>query len=131
MSKIHRFEDIEAWQMARTLTVEVYQFTQQEVFGRDYGTSGWHSFGDQTNWNWSCRGHWLPPHRGVWADAFGMDSSWRGMRAHLRWPFLCQAAHSDRKPISSILVGMVHRVTPAQESSARAGQRFHVPKGQN
>ena len=37
MSKIHRFEDIEAWQMARTLTVEVYQFTQQEVFGRDYG----------------------------------------------------------------------------------------------
>lgn len=37
MSKIHRFEDIEAWQMARTLTVDVYQLTRKEGFDRDYG----------------------------------------------------------------------------------------------
>jgi four helix bundle protein len=37
MSKIHRFEDIEAWQMARQLTVEVYRLTLKEDFIRDYG----------------------------------------------------------------------------------------------
>jgi four helix bundle protein len=37
MSKIHRFEDIEAWQMARQLTVAVYALTLQEKFDRDYG----------------------------------------------------------------------------------------------
>jgi four helix bundle protein len=37
MSKIHRFEDIEAWQLARELTVEVYRLTLKEDFNRDYG----------------------------------------------------------------------------------------------
>lgn len=33
MSKIHRFEDIDAWQMARTLTDDVYKLTLEEGFG--------------------------------------------------------------------------------------------------
>lgn len=37
MSKIHRFEDIESWQMARKLTVDIYQLTQKDGFDRDYG----------------------------------------------------------------------------------------------
>lgn len=37
MSKIHRFEDIEAWQLARTLTAEVYKLTREDAFNRDYG----------------------------------------------------------------------------------------------
>ncbi len=37
MSKIHRFEDIEAWQMARTLTADIYQLTLKDGFDRDYG----------------------------------------------------------------------------------------------
>lgn len=37
MSKIHRFEDIEAWQLARELTGEVYRLTLKEAFNRDYG----------------------------------------------------------------------------------------------
>jgi len=37
MSKIHRFEDIDAWQLARQLTLAVYQLTQNEGFNRDYG----------------------------------------------------------------------------------------------
>ncbi len=37
MAKINRFEDIEAWQMARELTVNIYQITCKEEFGRDYG----------------------------------------------------------------------------------------------
>lgn len=37
MSKIHRFEDIEAWQMARELTVLVYKMTLKNGFDRDYG----------------------------------------------------------------------------------------------
>lgn len=37
MGKIHRFEDIEAWQIARTLTVDIYQLTLKEGFDRDYG----------------------------------------------------------------------------------------------
>jgi four helix bundle protein len=37
MSKIHRFEDIEGWQMARKLTVDVYQLTLKDAFNRDYG----------------------------------------------------------------------------------------------
>jgi hypothetical protein len=32
MAKIHRFEDIEAWQLARELTGEVYQLTLKEDF---------------------------------------------------------------------------------------------------
>ncbi len=37
MSKIHRFEDIEAWQMARTLTGDVYKCTLKDGFDKDYG----------------------------------------------------------------------------------------------
>jgi four helix bundle protein len=37
MSKIHRFEHIEAWQMARELTVGIYQLTRKSEFSRDYG----------------------------------------------------------------------------------------------
>jgi four helix bundle protein len=37
MSKIHRFEDIEAWQMARELSVTVYRLTTKGGFDRDYG----------------------------------------------------------------------------------------------
>ena len=37
MSKIHRFEDVEAWQMARELAVEVYRLTLKDGFDRDYG----------------------------------------------------------------------------------------------
>ena len=35
--KISRFEDIEAWKLARTLTQEVYQLTRKEEFSKDYG----------------------------------------------------------------------------------------------
>jgi four helix bundle protein len=37
MSKIHRFEDIEAWQMARTLTGDVYKCTLKAGFDKDCG----------------------------------------------------------------------------------------------
>jgi four helix bundle protein len=35
--KISRFEDIEAWQLARELTRKVYQLTQKQAFAKDYG----------------------------------------------------------------------------------------------
>jgi four helix bundle protein len=35
--KISRFEDIEAWQLARDLTSKVYRLTKKQAFGRDYG----------------------------------------------------------------------------------------------
>ena len=35
--KIERFEDIEAWQLARELTRKVYKLTAMAGFSRDYG----------------------------------------------------------------------------------------------
>ena len=35
--KIERFEDIEAWQLARKLTQKVYRLTKKPGFARDYG----------------------------------------------------------------------------------------------
>ena len=35
--KIERFEDIEAWQLARELTQKVYGVTQKPKFAKDYG----------------------------------------------------------------------------------------------
>ncbi len=35
--KIKRFEDIEAWQLARELTRKVYRLTKKPGFTRDYG----------------------------------------------------------------------------------------------
>ena len=35
--KIERFEDIEAWELARELTQNVYQLTRKDDFSRDYG----------------------------------------------------------------------------------------------
>jgi four helix bundle protein len=35
--KIERFEDIEAWQLARELTRKVYNLTKKPEFARDYG----------------------------------------------------------------------------------------------
>jgi hypothetical protein len=35
--KIVRFEDIEAWQLARELTRKVYSLTKKTSFSRDYG----------------------------------------------------------------------------------------------
>ncbi len=35
--KIQRFEDIEAWQLARELTQEVYRLTKKPGFEKDYG----------------------------------------------------------------------------------------------
>jgi len=35
--KIERFEDIEAWKLARTLTSRVYDVTDQGAFARDFG----------------------------------------------------------------------------------------------
>jgi four helix bundle protein len=37
MSKIHRLEDVEAWQLARELSVDVYRLTLKDDFKRDYG----------------------------------------------------------------------------------------------
>ena len=36
-NKIERFEDLIAWQKARTLTARIYEITEQGRFGRDYG----------------------------------------------------------------------------------------------
>ena len=36
MGKIVRFEDIEAWQLSRLLTKEVYLITDKELFRKDY-----------------------------------------------------------------------------------------------
>jgi four helix bundle protein len=38
--KIERFEDIEAWQLARELTLKVYGLTKQSKFARDFGLKG-------------------------------------------------------------------------------------------
>ena len=38
--KIERFEDIEAWQLARELTRRVYNLTKKPDFARDYGLKG-------------------------------------------------------------------------------------------
>jgi four helix bundle protein len=35
--KIERFEDIEAWQLARALTRKVYSLTRKPGFAKDYG----------------------------------------------------------------------------------------------
>ncbi|RPI22526.1 MAG: four helix bundle protein [Acidobacteria bacterium] len=35
--KLERFEDIEAWQLARTLTRKIYDLTRNEKFYRDFG----------------------------------------------------------------------------------------------
>lgn len=38
--KIERFEDIEAWQLARDLTRRVYQLTAKAGFDKDFGLKG-------------------------------------------------------------------------------------------
>ncbi|MGD9057955.1 MAG: four helix bundle protein [Desulfobacterales bacterium] len=38
--KIERFEDIEAWQLARELTRKVYGLTKKPEFARDFGLKG-------------------------------------------------------------------------------------------
>jgi four helix bundle protein len=38
--KIERFEDIEAWQLARELTRKVYDLTKKPKFARDFGLKG-------------------------------------------------------------------------------------------
>ena len=38
--RIERFEDIEAWQLARELTLKVYKLTKKPEFARDYGLKG-------------------------------------------------------------------------------------------
>ncbi len=38
--KIERFEDIEAWQLARELTRMVYRLTRKSGFEKDYGLKG-------------------------------------------------------------------------------------------
>jgi len=35
--KIERFEDIEAWQLARELTRKIYRLTRKPEFSKDYG----------------------------------------------------------------------------------------------
>jgi len=37
MSTFRRFEDIEAWQLARALTNRIYDVTSESSFSRDYG----------------------------------------------------------------------------------------------
>ena len=36
MAKIEKFEDIEAWQMAREITIEIYELTSVGKFSQDY-----------------------------------------------------------------------------------------------
>ncbi len=38
--RIERFEEIEAWQLARELTRKVYNLTKKTKFGRDFGLMG-------------------------------------------------------------------------------------------
>jgi len=38
--RIERFEDIEAWQLARELTRKVYDLTKKANFARDLGLKG-------------------------------------------------------------------------------------------
>ncbi|NIS37755.1 four helix bundle protein [Candidatus Saccharibacteria bacterium] len=35
--KIYKFEEIEAWQLARELTCKVYQLTKKPEFSKDFG----------------------------------------------------------------------------------------------
>ena len=37
MATIYRFEDLDAWKIARELTRDVYQITQGDKFSRDFG----------------------------------------------------------------------------------------------
>ena len=37
MAKFTRFEDIEAWQEAKTLAAEIYKLTNHSIFRRDFG----------------------------------------------------------------------------------------------
>ena len=37
MTKIERFEDIEAWKAARDLTSKIYRLTGEGIFSRDFG----------------------------------------------------------------------------------------------
>jgi four helix bundle protein len=37
MSKIRRFEDLEAWKIAREITKDVYRISKNDLFLRDYG----------------------------------------------------------------------------------------------
>lgn len=37
MATIKRFEDLEAWKMAREVTKEVYRLSKNDIFYRDYG----------------------------------------------------------------------------------------------
>ena len=37
MSTVKRFEDLEVWKLARALCQEVFQFTIQDAFSRDFG----------------------------------------------------------------------------------------------
>ena len=37
MATIERFEDLEAWKIARELTKEIYRIVQNDLFLRDYG----------------------------------------------------------------------------------------------
>ena len=39
MSKVQRFEDLIAWQKARSLTREVYEFTRRGSWAKDFGLS--------------------------------------------------------------------------------------------
>jgi four helix bundle protein len=39
MNKMERFEDLVAWQKARSLTRDIYQTTRQGAFAKDYGLS--------------------------------------------------------------------------------------------
>jgi hypothetical protein len=38
--RIERFEDIEAWQLARELALRVYRLTKKVKFARDFGLKG-------------------------------------------------------------------------------------------
>ncbi len=40
LMRIERFEDIEAWQLARELTRKVYDLTKKSEFARDFGLKG-------------------------------------------------------------------------------------------
>ncbi len=40
MSRIEQFEDLIAWQKARSLTSAIYQATRQGEFAKDFGLSG-------------------------------------------------------------------------------------------
>lgn len=37
MAKFSKFEEIQAWQKARDVTLQIYELTNEEKFGRDYG----------------------------------------------------------------------------------------------